>query len=38
MLYLKRKIDQVLLEWKENQSRKPLIIKGLVKLVKQNQY
>lgn len=28
MLYLKRKIDQVLLEWKENQSRKPLIIKG----------
>lgn len=27
-LYLKRKIDNYLLSWKENQERKPLIVKG----------
>ena len=28
MLYLKRKIDAFLDEWKANQDRKPLIVKG----------
>ena len=28
MLYLKRKIDQLLKEWKQDEERKPLIIKG----------
>ena len=28
MLYLKRKIDAFLAEWKANPDRKPLIVKG----------
>jgi predicted AAA+ superfamily ATPase len=28
MLYIKRKIDQFLFEWKKNQDRLPLVIKG----------
>ena len=28
MVYLKRKIDTYLKDWKENQDRKPLIVKG----------
>ena len=27
-MYLKRKIDSYLVEWKANENRKPLIIKG----------
>ena len=30
MLYLKRKIDAFLAEWKANPDRKPLIVKGPV--------
>ena len=28
MIYLKRKIDDFLVSWKENPDRKPLIVKG----------
>ena len=28
MMYLKRKIDQYLSEWKDDKNKKPLIVKG----------
>ena len=34
MLYLKRKIDAFLTEWKANSNRKPLIVKGSKQVVK----
>ena len=37
MLYLKRKIDAFLTEWKANSNRKPLIVKGSKQVVKPNQ-
>lgn len=30
MIYLKRKIDDFLVSWKENPDRKPLIVKGQI--------
>ena len=35
-MYLKRKIDEYLLEWKEKEERLPLIIKGASRLEKRN--
>lgn len=37
MIYLKRKIDDFLVSWKENPDRKPLIVKGPVRSEKQNR-
>ena len=35
-MYLKRKIDEYLLEWKKNEERLPLIIKGARQIGKRN--
>ena len=34
MIYLKRKIDDFLNDWKKNEDRKPLIVKGAIQIGK----